>query len=601
MPKPIDPLTTDSSTGYQLLADLPLDSSKPKAGSLSGKKVAQKKEKDWNPTDKKTCAAWGWFKSGLKLFGSGLLKLAILIVTIPAWIYNKIGKLSPKKKFIEDFQKQWKTFKAYIGTGDETIELTDLQRVELIYFEKELETFSSEVSALANDPGKMRARIAQLSQTPIYLALKDTNHPAVQFLRDCGRRLESTDGVVSFSLYGGQRLVGHLAIGETERVSLSDFATALEEAQAESWSHRDHRIGTLIWGAREIDKLAHVEYAHLRPLDYDSYQGHAVFYSQPLEDDKHVINHKYTPGLTGPQSIVEGILIPDLRRMGRRWVHIDNQSTHIPDERARIDEVDQWAKANSDVFLHAVISTDTPREVAKTVIKDFVKGELGLKAFIERYEAELRGDGNAFIRNYNQTRGIYIPPELLDDIELQAAFQCAAAMVLDNPSCEGLAETPEGRAELAQIVGCNLNSVLSWAIMKKEQLNHKYSIFTENCKENIDRGPPENMGVILNDLLAAGTQTLDTQTAFLHAGIILGRAEYAMDRAPQAKRLHPFIKRTRFIDDDGGIIATKHLQKLRKVITGDRIHAQDEIVAAVAERLELPPAADDGTGIGTLS
>lgn len=428
-------------------------------------------------------------------------------------------------------------------------------------FERELEKFSSSLMQLAKDPEQMRAKIVKLSQNSKYreLLLTKPNHHAVIFLQECGMRLESTQAAEVFSHYGKTRM--QLDQGQKD-VSFSKFAETIRKARKQMPNVQNSWKDKLIWALKNPGKALHMLYGRIRPLVFDSYQGHAVFHSANFSDCGQKIIHKYSPGLTGSGSIVERVLIPAYRRNKQRWVHIDNQSTHMPSERERINEVHRWSQKNPDVFIQAVISTKTPVKIAKDVISKFIHGTQEPKDFIQQYEQLLRGTKDQWIRDFDQTRGIYIPEELLDTDELEAAFACARNIICKSPLDDYL-HSSEGRNKLVRIIHSNLTSILSWAIMKKEQFNRKHSTFTEGCKENIDRGPPENMGVVVNDLLARG-EKMSVETAHLQAGILLGRGEYAMDRSPNGSKIEPLLERLEFIEKSDSI-AKEELSNLRNI------------------------------------
>jgi hypothetical protein len=306
-----------------------------------------------------------------------------------------------------------------------------------------------------------------------------------------------------------------------------------------------------------------VEHAHLDPLGYDSYQNQMVFIGDSLKDGEHEIILKYTPGLTGPQSIVENVLIPKYEQEKRRWIHIDNQSIHTADERMRIDQVHSWSEKNPDVFLHAVLSSDTLDVVNEKLIEEFKEGKKTKKQFVDDYELALRGPNNEFIRNYAECRGIHIPVALLEKDELDAAFIAARNMSLSIPDADFSVD----------LMRRNILSTLSWAIMKKEQLRARPngeppSVFTENCKENIDRGPQENQDMLFNDDMEQGVREIGWRKTFIQAGINLGRADHAMDRPPQEKRLTPLVKRLNYFGTDKAFaVGQAELKKLRAVLT----------------------------------
>jgi hypothetical protein len=428
-------------------------------------------------------------------------------------------------------------------------------------FERELAKFSSSLMQLAKDPEQMRAKIVKLSQDLEYrkLLTSKPNHHAVIFLQECGMRLESTQATSVFANYGKTRT--QFDEGQKD-VSFLKFAETIRKARKQMPNVQNGWKDKLIWALKNPGKALHMLYGRIRPLVFDSYQGHAVFHSAGFSDCGQKITHKYSPGLTGSGSIVERVLIPAYRRNNQRWVHIDNQSTHMPSERERINEVHRWSQENPGVFIQAVISTKTPVKVAEAVISKFIHGTQAPKDFIKEYEGVIRGTEDRWIRNFNQMRGIYIPDELLDKNELEAAFACARNMIC-KASLEDYLHTSEGRKKLVRIIHSNLTSVLSWAIMKKEQLNRKNSTFTEGCKENIDRGPPENMGVVVNDLLARG-EKMSVETAQLQAGILLGRGEYAMDRSPNASKIEPLLERLEFIEKSNKVVR-EELSNLRNI------------------------------------
>lgn len=416
--------------------------------------------------------------------------------------------------------------------------------------------FSQKVKQLQNsieglNPDQIREKLVGLTKELYYQLHKNDAVPpqSVIDLQELGVALESWDGRAAFRAYGQAKMAPYMPDGDDD-ITYTQFMTALESARSSRFSNRDGAIQTAFWGAMHPDDVAHVEDAHRIPVHYDSYRHQSVFLSETLVDGDHSIQHKYTPGLTGPRSIVENVLLPYYRRTGRVWLHIDNQSVHKPDERSRLDAVHEMAERNEGVFRHAVISTDPCKPLEK-VIDRFKKKKTTPQQFIGEYEKTVRGINNQRIRSYEHTHGIHISRESLSDEELEAVFRSAEQMVVATPGIETF--SPE---EIVNIYRHTLHSMLAWAMMKKVQLHCPGSTFTQNCKENIDRGPFQNMGVVVLDRVASGKNVISREDAHLQGGITLGRAEVAMDRSPQGTRAMPFYDWLGFVDEEEPKIKT---------------------------------------------
>lgn len=411
-----------------------------------------------------------------------------------------------------------------------------------------LKKFQTRIETNKLSPNEIRKEIVELTKEPWYTSPLPVYGEARNLLQKFGVALESTTDLSSFKQYGRGKLEPYLPTWG-EELSYSQFCAALEKAQADSSNNRDSRVQTAVWGAVNTSRLWHVGGACLDPLGYNGYENQAVFMGSDLTDGEHRIQHKYSPGLTGKQSIVQTVLIPNCASRQARWVHIDNQSVHKEDERMRLAQINQIEAPGT--FYQAIISTDPTQAVTRQFEQD---GDL------DAYFQTLCGEGNKKIRNFAQTEGIYIPETLLNDNQLNAALTVVRDIITALP-LDGLE-----RKEIFDVVQRTMNSVLSWAIMKKEQLNYKGSIFTENCKENIDRGPMENLGVLFLDWIAKGESTISRQDAYMQAGITLGRAQVAMNRSPQKKRMKPFINWLKVLDasPDKRELVQEKLSELRQ-------------------------------------
>ena len=463
-----------SSSPYHALAgEPPVDqqpAKPPAAGKMGDREVVHIKKGNWDKTDEKLGTLGAYLRSAGKILVCAFVKVCSLvfrlkIIRSPLSTLSELAFGSNRQRLKDGYAEavrvsfagceKYKTtpFPPDAGTKEETDS-----------FHLALHKFSNDFNDIKHDPAKIRARIVELSKNPVYLKLIKTHpeHAAVKFIQDCGERLESANANDILSKYGRTRIAMHLPRSKPgdltpHLVTHADLGRALSIGQKDADTTRDGPGNTLLWAADHLTELLHVEQAHLDPLGYDSYENQMVFIGEQLEYGDHTIIHKYTPGLTGPQSIVEHVLIPKYASERRRWVHIDNQSIHTADEKQRIDQVHKWSVDKPDTFLHAVLSTDTLDEVNIALIKRFKKGKISKEDFVEGYISALRGADNQFIREYAECRGIHIPDTLLSDDELDAAFTAAKNMSLN---------TPEG-AFSVDVLRRNILSTFSWAIMKK--------------------------------------------------------------------------------------------------------------------------------------
>ena len=531
------------------------------APALSQKELYSPQREDWDKSSKKV----GTFADKIKAFGilvaAGSFKAIKCVVTLEfirtpcKALFNQIfHRETPQLHRSNLSQGYTNAIKAQFegvqpfekGQAFDLGQSPAATPFEIAEFENALDTFSNRLEALAQNPTELRAEIVKLSQYTAYQKLKETKHPAVEFLQECANRLESANMSDALAEYGEKKIGRYLLASEKKTLSFKQYGTALQAGQQSFDNSRDTPIATLLWAADNLGRLAHVLTAQaFDPLEYNSYDNQMVFIAGTLEDGEGRIIHKYSPGLTGPQSVAKDLLIPLYKKEGRRWIHIDNQSVHEAGEKRRIDEIHKWATddASKGTFIHAVLSTDTLDAVNKDLINKYKKDEITYSKFVEEYEAALRGHNDCFIRDYDQCHGIHIPEELLDQEELEAAFRIARELTLENPNMSDMSKV--------QKVDClrrNILSVLSWSIMKKEQHRElenpeKPSIFTMNCKENIDRGPQENEDMLFNESMSKDQKEISIDEAFIQAGINLGRADVAMHRPPQLKRMLPMLNR----------------------------------------------------------
>lgn len=477
-------------------------------------------------------------KYGLVYGGSRLALLVAGIVYLAAaffhklrsWVHCPTSKQKLREKFREEFAEQWKYvfYEPLVNCGNEVRSP----------FEKAVIEFSKKIPKLAKDPNTLRAAIVKLSKYPE----KENNPEALRFLQECAMRLEATPSK-AFSEYGR----GKLPEGP---FTLPAFADGLLKAHGKIWTHRNHVPGTVAWGAMNFERLPRIVQSDTHPLEYDSYEDHAVFTHQLKDETGHSITLKFTPGLTGPQSVAKDLMIPALQEKNEHWIHINHQSVHKAGERQRIEEVERWAKESEGHFHHVVLSSDKPPYVM-SVLNEFVDTpKMTFDAFMIRYLAALRGHDNSSIREFAKTEGIYIPAEILSDKELGTIFRFVTQAVRFHPKIQAYSKTEEGRKKLGMIVDTMINTTLSWAILKKHQRMGGYTL-SMACKEGVDRGPQEICGMLVNDLLSQGKECIDSETAHLMAGLSLGKSLYAADRAPQIHRIIPHMERIRFLSEHG--------------------------------------------------
>jgi hypothetical protein len=394
-----------------------------------------------------------------------------------------------------------------------------------VYSEKE--QFERDVSELKKNiktykPEELRKQLAKLGGSLIYQDLKSANHSSALYLQDLAVAIESVNIDRLLKLYGSERL-------QNQRTStISEFGTNLLKAQSQMPNTRNTLCGKIAWSLTNWEKIPALVRARIDPLHYEPYEGH-LLNRTTLVNGNHEIQLKFSPTLTGPLSLVENLLIPGYRRHKKSWVHIDNQSSDKASERARINQVHKWSQENPDVFLHAVISSNTGRKITKDIVRTFIKNKgVTKEMFIDAYFKAICGDQNQYVRDFEKMRGIYIPQELLSDDELTQVLAVAkniAAFLFDGD-----------RKKFAKITGRILNEVLIWAIMKKEQTQHYRSIFSTGCKETVDRGPFENLAMFAMDLISRGKYDLTPEEQQLWVGITLGRGDVAANRAPEKKR-----------------------------------------------------------------
>lgn len=515
-------------------------------------KYTRTPKESWDHSSKAVGTLSQKVKAAGKIAGMGALKAFKFVVTaefirIPVNLF--LNTIDPNRKSATtDREKLKEGYSRAVAKQFENIEAPFVTSAEgsIRSFEQEVRTFAlRELPTLKSDPAKLRTRLAQLSNHPGYdRSVKTGYAPAAYFLQECSEKLESVSMDEVLISYSERKIGGDLP----DKVSREQFAEALQKGQQSFPKSRDNPIATILWAIDNVKRLFHVFEAETDPLGYDSYLNQMVFYAGELVEGTKRIIHKYTPGLTGPNSLVLKLLLPLYERTGKVWVHIDNQSMHTPDEKARISQVHEWTKSYPNTFLHAVLSTDTLDAVNQGLIERYKNGALTREAFVREYEHALRGNNNSFIRNYAECRGIHIPEALLNDEELDAAFRAARNMTLNNPDLEGRSE-----AEIATLLRRNILSTLSWTIMKKQQMrsnDNAPTVFTMNCKENFDRGPQENADMLFNEALFQRGQTLSKREVHLQSGINLSRADYGMRRPPQKTRMDPMMARWSFFTSD---------------------------------------------------
>ncbi len=473
--------------------------------------------KSWNPTVDAKIARIAKLKLWAKTIIAAPFVFAAAILSAPIILIDKIcdrifgrEKLRNelKSKFNEQQLKHLKSIQYQPGRPDqETRPFRSLKQ-----FDIEVKRLGSELHKYNRD--ELRERLVKLSECDIYLHYRnfsDLDIPApVRYLQDLALALESMDGTASCKNYGKE------LIKAQEPQTFGAFGQRLVVVQKGMKNSRNGWVKKCLWGAKNCLKAARGLWSHLDPLDFNPYRNQPVF-QIPMQCGDRSIDLKFTPSLTGPQSLVEKLLIPAYKRKGKRWAHIDFQSTHIMSERRRINQIHQWSKNEPEHFLHAVLSSNTPI----AVMKKESPADSSFGAYIEH----ICGNDKKIVRDFQNTRGIYIPHSLLNDQELNQAFDAAKEIVK--------AVNPTNDLELTDGI---IRSVLFWSIMNKERTNYTGSTLSGGCRETNDRGPGENQKMIVLDLIVKNEDKISPEDQNQHGALGFLRSDFSMNRGPERKR-----------------------------------------------------------------
>lgn len=528
------------------------------AGSLAGRKVT-----------KDSVGIGSKIKSYCSIIFAGLSSIVLFLYALPTRLFRRDGSLSFSPSDLGALKTE---HKALVQSQFSGLTYRAGDTNTKVQFYKNLEAFSEDLQNKRLSSHEIRDRLVGFTKQPEYVGLADTDRARI-FIQDCAHALETTPPD-AFRSYGSKRINKHLPLRKLDQsCTFQEVGQALVKAQGEYTSTRDGAAATLLWVATNPEKMPQVESAKLDREQYDSYHNQTVV-GHPLKDPEGgELFIQHGPGITGPRSLAQ-VKIDRCRREDTLWVHVSHQSTHKKDERARIDAGQKLAQENGDVFSQAVLSTDTPDYTNAKVIDRFVKGERTIEAFLDEYEQGLRGQGDVNIRDYAQTLGLHIPEALLNATELEAAFYAAREMVLLNKEAltkicttGSKTEQKDAREAVATLVKRNILSTLNWAIMKKLQLSGRKVIFSQACKEHVDRGVQEAADLLMNDAMQRGENSLTYREAYRLAGLVLGRAHYAMNRPPQAKRLYPLVERMTYFDHPTLLnLGQQLLTRLRQVL-----------------------------------
>ncbi|MCP5504295.1 MAG: hypothetical protein H7A41_03990 [Chlamydiales bacterium] len=504
------------------------------------------------------------------------LSLVFNTVTIIPKLYNYFSVNNLKQKVEDhkrrvlqtalDVQIHGKTMKQW--TYGELIRMTarsylvnipKKHRVEIRQFIHDVKRIEYDIR-YGRDTSEIREDIDQLMGSNIYQALKETDHPAVEFLQILcmkyigGKGTEESD---VFEEYG-REVVGDLD-GKTE-FTLGELADVMDERTGVGVFGAYQRNGlasTIIWVLSHPFDFLRSTTDEWDPLVFNSHEGNPDVYgydfvlpkaSDPSGKEKRM-HFYYGPGPTGDRLYNEGYLVY-LDKKGLFERRTNHQNLHHRSEALRVYEMRRYEEAHPDSLRFLSLSFDTP--LMKTPPRLHQEGPVQhfMSALKEHY-CEERAH-RVMHADPEVENGVYIGPDVLGDKEVERALTVSEEIF--SRLSEGndywdqlMSQGAEGEKRLARMMILGTHGVIGLGSIYKalqdspafdERLDADLATCRASgaCKQDIDRAVVENITERIFFRLLTNDGPITKQELDSIVGAVLARAYIVEGRLIQWKR-----------------------------------------------------------------
>lgn len=351
--------------------------------------------------------------------------------------------------------------------------------------------------------GAIRKQLAELLGSRVYQALKDTkDNIIIEYLQEVSLCMIKADATGVLEKYGKelQKEIQKEPQPATFN-TCQELAKAIEAELEKPNFRRDSKFDVIWFAITHPDATFHTLDAKYNPLGYDSHcTNNADYHGFTLLQNKknEPIQFYYGSCQTGDPIYEHGV-IPAYRKRKLTEVRFNYQSTHCDDELARTEELHRIAeKSESDdksdgKLVVVTLSFDT--KVRSAEGKKLL-GIVDSEKFIEQFHSKIKEEARKPLTEKDKKEhfGYYIPETALNKDQLEKTLNVSTdiSKILlgsDHASNKETGLEATDPIRLKKMLMMSTDTVLSLAVL----MNVRPDRCSGACKEDIDRGPPENL------------------------------------------------------------------------------------------------------------
>ena len=505
-----------------------------------------------------------------------LLSLSFVFnaVTIVPKLYNYLSVKALKEK-VEDHKREVLKTALDVKIQEKTIEewepddliammkdqYEEIPRREISKFVRAVKRIEQDVR-LGRDTSEIRVSIDKLMSSDIYQALKETDHPAIEFLQILCMKYIGGKGEGQRDIFEeyGREIVGDQK-GQSE-FTLGELADIMDQYTGAGIFRAYQRNGvasTIVWAISHPFDYLHSTIDEWDSVKFNSHEGNPDVYGYDFtlpENDgasqKH-IRFYYGPGPTGDRLYNDGYLVY-MDKKGLFERRTNHQNIHHRSEALRIYEMRRYEEAHPESLRFLSLSFDTPfmknppRLCQDKPVQNFMRTLK--KHYCEEEDAHRVMHADQEVEN-----GVYIGSATLEDDGVELALETSkdifSTLSQDNDYWDGLmGQGAAGEKRLVRMMILGTHAMIGVGSLYKAlqdapvmpMLDQKLDADLETCrasgacKQDIDRAVVENVTERIFFRLLTNDGPITKQELDSIVGAVLARAYLVEGRLIQWKR-----------------------------------------------------------------
>ena len=497
------------------------------------------------------------------------LSFAFNVVTIVPKLYNYCSVKALKKK-VEVHKREIlrtalnvKIKGKTIGKWEphELIAMTKKQYKEMPRFIGAVKRIEQDVR-LGKDTSEIRVSIDKVMSSDLYQALKETDHPAVEFLqilcmKYIGGKVEGQKDV--FEEYGREIVGDQKGQSEFTLGELADVMDQYTGAGVFGAYQRNGVASTIIWVLSHPLDYLHSTTAEWDPVVFNSHEGNPDVYGYdftlPKDSDSSAhhpqkrIRFYYGPGPTGDRLYNDGYLVY-MDKNGLFERRANHQNVHHKAEALRIYEMRRYEEAHPNSLRFLSLSFDTPFMKTPPKLDQNRPVQNFMRTLKEHY---CEGDAHRVMHaDQGIENGVYISPTTLEDDRVKRALDVSEDIFSTLSQHSGhwddlINQGAAGEKRLARMMILGTHAVIGMgsiykALQDAPMLDQKLDADLATCrasgacKQDIDRAVVENIAERIFFRLLTNNGPITKQELDSIVGAVLARAYLVEGRLIQWKR-----------------------------------------------------------------